>query len=96
MTLNVQLSGNAMQMAIIQLAPGQTVYSEAGKFLFSSADVQMETKLSAPSASAGTGGSPQGSGGLGGMFGGGAGGGGAGGRVRSVEYCAVQLTPASA
>ena len=48
MTLDVSLSGNSMQMAIINLAPGQVVYSEAGKFLFSSADVIMETKLSAP------------------------------------------------
>jgi uncharacterized protein (AIM24 family) len=37
-------------MAIVSLRPGQVVYSEAGKFLFSSADVVMETKLSAPSA----------------------------------------------
>jgi uncharacterized protein (AIM24 family) len=56
MTLNVQLTGNAMQMAIVQLERGQVVYSEAGKFLFSSADVVMETKLSAPSANGGKGG----------------------------------------
>lgn len=48
MTLDMQLVGNAMQMAITTLKPGQTVYCEAGKFLFSSGDVRMETKLSAP------------------------------------------------
>lgn len=48
MTLNVQLAGTITQMAIVTLAPGQTVYSEAGKFLFSSGDVQMETKFLAP------------------------------------------------
>ena len=50
MTLDISLTGNAMQMAVISLRPGQIVYSEAGKFLFSSADVQMETKLTAPAA----------------------------------------------
>lgn len=64
MSLNVQVSGNAMQMAIVQLRPGQTVYSEAGKFLFSSGDVVMETKLSAPSP----GNSQPAAGGLGGVL----------------------------
>lgn len=64
MTLDVQLSGNVMQMALVQLRPGQTVYSEAGKFLFSSADVTMETKLTAPAAA----GQPAAAGGLGGML----------------------------
>jgi uncharacterized protein (TIGR00266 family) len=54
MTLNVQLVGNAMQMAVCQLQPGQSVYCEAGKFLFKSADVRMETRLTSPSG-AGTG-----------------------------------------
>ncbi|SEO41629.1 AIM24 family protein [Trujillonella endophytica] len=70
MTLDVQLVGTTTKMAIVSLRPGQVVYSEAGKFLFSSADVVMETKLSAPSAPAaqqapGGGG---GAGGLGGML----------------------------
>jgi uncharacterized protein (AIM24 family) len=65
MSLDVQISGNVMQMAIVQLRPGQTVYSEAGKFLFSSADVTMETKLTAP---AGAGQQPAAAGGLGGML----------------------------
>jgi len=72
MSLDVQITGNAMQMAIVQLRPGQTVYSEAGKFLFSSADVTMETKLSAPAgAAAGQPGNGQPAGGpagLGGML----------------------------
>jgi uncharacterized protein (AIM24 family) len=50
MTLDVTITGNAMQMALVSLRPGQTVYSEAGKFLFSSADVQMETRMTQPSA----------------------------------------------
>jgi uncharacterized protein (AIM24 family) len=69
MSLDIQITGNAMQMAIVQLRPGQTVYSEAGKFLFSSADVTMETKLTAPASSAAgqpAGGQP--AGGLGGML----------------------------
>lgn len=50
MTLDVQLVGTTTKMAIVRLRPGQVVYSEAGKFLFSSGDVLMETKLTAPSA----------------------------------------------
>jgi uncharacterized protein (AIM24 family) len=64
MTLDVDLVGNAMQMAVARLRPGQVVYCEAGKFLFSSGDVQMTTRLSAPS----TGGAPASSGGLGGLM----------------------------
>jgi uncharacterized protein (AIM24 family) len=54
-TLSVQLVGTTTQMAIVTLAPGQVVYSEAGKFLFSSGDVTMETKLSAPGEESGGG-----------------------------------------
>lgn len=50
MTLDVQLVGTTTKMAIVQLRPGQVVYSEAGKFLFSSGDVVMETKMTAPVA----------------------------------------------
>jgi uncharacterized protein (AIM24 family) len=49
-TLEVQLVGTTTKMAIVRLRPGQVVYSEAGKFLFCSGDVVMETKLTAPSA----------------------------------------------
>ena len=48
MTLDVQLVGSTTQMAVVTLRPGQTMYCEAGKFLFCSGDVVMETKLTAP------------------------------------------------
>jgi uncharacterized protein (AIM24 family) len=48
MALSVQLVGTTTKMAIVTLQPGQVVYSEAGKFLFCSDDVVMETKMSAP------------------------------------------------
>lgn len=79
MTLDVQLVGSTTKMAIVSLRPGQVVYSEAGKFLFSSGDVVMETKLSAPSA---PGGAPAASGGFGGR--GGNGGAGLGGLLRGA------------
>ena len=63
MTLDVQLLGTTTKMAIVTLRPGQVVYSEAGKFLFCSADVSMETKLSAPSS-----GGPTQPGGMGGLL----------------------------
>jgi uncharacterized protein (AIM24 family) len=77
MTLEVQLVGSTTKMAIVQLQPGQVVYSEAGKFLFSSGDVLMETKLTAPSA---PGAPPLSQGG----FGGGNGGAGLGGLLRGA------------
>jgi len=46
--LQLQIVGNAMQMAVVQLQPGQTVYSEAGKFLFKTTNVSMDTRLSGP------------------------------------------------
>jgi uncharacterized protein (AIM24 family) len=66
MTLDVQLVGTTTQMAVVTLRPGQVVYGEAGKFLFSSGDVRMETKLTAPSDPRG--GGQQGGGGLGGLL----------------------------
>ena len=77
MTLDVQLVGSTTKMAIVKLRPGQVVYSEAGKFLFSSGDVLMETKLTAPSAP-GAPPPPQGG------FGGGTGGAGLGGLLRGA------------
>ncbi|WP_171116834.1 MULTISPECIES: AIM24 family protein [Streptomyces] len=50
MTLRQEIVGNAMQMAVVTLRPGQTVYCEAGKFLFKTANVTMETRLTGPSA----------------------------------------------
>jgi uncharacterized protein (TIGR00266 family) len=48
--LQHQVVGDAMQMVVCTLTPGQVLYAEAGKFLFRSGDVAMETKLSQPSA----------------------------------------------
>ncbi len=48
--LQHQVVGDAMQMVVCTLTPGQVLYAEAGKFLFRSGDVTMETKLSQPSA----------------------------------------------
>jgi len=48
-SLDLDLVGNAMQMAVCRLAPGQTVYCEAGKFLFSSAQLTPVTRLGKPS-----------------------------------------------
>ncbi|MET9365246.1 AIM24 family protein [Streptomyces sp. NPDC006632] len=64
MTLQQEIVGNAMQMAVVSLAPGQTVYCEAGKFLFKTANVSMETRLSGP----GRGGAAAAGGGMGGML----------------------------
>ncbi|GAA3788518.1 hypothetical protein GCM10022206_30480 [Streptomyces chiangmaiensis] len=65
-TLQQEIVGNAMQMAVVSLRPGQTVYCEAGKFLFKTTNVTMETRLSGPSNN---GGQPQGGGAGGGMGG---------------------------
>jgi len=48
-----KLVGNAMQMAVCQVAQGQTVYCEAGKFLWKTTNVAVETRLTKPSGSAG-------------------------------------------
>lgn len=69
MTLDVKLVGTTTKMAILTLTPGQVVYSEAGKFLFCSDDVVMETKLSQPTAPGGQGGDQSGApGGIGGLL----------------------------
>lgn len=69
-----------MQMAVVSLSPGQTVYCEAGKFLFKTTNVTMETRLSGPSG--GAGGGPQG--------GAGGAGGGMGGVLRQAMGTAMQ------
>lgn len=67
MTLQQEIVGNAMQMAVVNLQPGQTVYCEAGKFLFKTSNVSMETRLSGPGG--GGGGGQQGqAGGMGGIL----------------------------
>jgi uncharacterized protein (AIM24 family) len=54
--LDHAIVGNAMQMIVCTLRPGEVLYAEAGKFLFRSADVSMETKMSQPSGQPGGGG----------------------------------------
>jgi uncharacterized protein (AIM24 family) len=48
MTLAHKLVGSAMQMAVCQIADGQTVYCEAGKFLWKTPNVTVETRLTKP------------------------------------------------
>ncbi|MGQ4361133.1 AIM24 family protein [Streptomyces sp. SAS_272] len=67
MTLQQEIVGSAMQMAVVTLQPGQSVYCEAGKFLFKTTNVTMETRLGGPSGGARQ---PQGGGGGGGRMGG--------------------------
>lgn len=62
--LDHQIVGNAMQMIVCTLQPGQVLFCEAGKFLFRSGDVVMETRLSQPASEARGGGAPGGVGGL--------------------------------
>ncbi|MFF3204600.1 MULTISPECIES: AIM24 family protein [unclassified Streptomyces] len=83
MTLQQEIVGNAMQMAVVNLSPGQTVYCEAGKFLFKTVNVTMETRLGGPS------GGP--SGGGGGQPRGGSPGGGMGGMLRQAMGTAMQV-----
>ncbi|MFG1810337.1 AIM24 family protein [Streptomyces sp. NPDC049040] len=82
MTLQQQIVGNAMQMAVCTLNPGQTVYCEAGKFLFKTANVSMETRLGGPGT--------RNAGGVG-QQGGGGGGGGMGGMLRQAMGTAMQV-----
>ncbi|MFI6348266.1 AIM24 family protein [Streptomyces sp. NPDC050560] len=77
MTLQQEIVGNAMQMAVVSLKPGQTVYCEAGKFLFKTANVSMETRLGGPGGGQR---SPQGGGG-----------GGMGGMLRQAMGTAMQV-----
>jgi uncharacterized protein (AIM24 family) len=48
MTIATKILGNAMQLAVCQLEPGQTVYAEAGKFLWKTVNVGIETRISTP------------------------------------------------
>jgi uncharacterized protein (AIM24 family) len=45
-----QIKGTANQMVVCQVDPGQTVYCEAGKFLWKTANVSIETRFSTPEA----------------------------------------------
>jgi uncharacterized protein (AIM24 family) len=62
MTIATKVLGNAMQLAVCQLEQGQTLYAEAGKFLWKTVNVGVETRISAPSQGV----APGGGGGLGG------------------------------
>ena len=59
-----KLVGNAMQMVVCQLDAGQTVYAEAGKFIWKTTNVSLETRLSKPVSDASGGGGGGGGGGL--------------------------------
>jgi uncharacterized protein (AIM24 family) len=48
MALAHKLVGTTMQMAVCQVAEGQTVYCEAGKFLWKTPNVSVETRLTKP------------------------------------------------
>ena len=48
MAIAHKLTGNAMQMAVCQIDEGQTVYCEAGKFLWKTPNVTVETRLTKP------------------------------------------------
>lgn len=57
MTIQHKLVGNAMQMVVCQLEEGQSIYAEAGKFLWKTTNVSLETRLSKPAPADGGGGS---------------------------------------
>jgi uncharacterized protein (AIM24 family) len=46
--LSHKITGNAMQLAVVQLEAGQTIYCEAGKFLWKTTNVSVETRLTKP------------------------------------------------
>jgi uncharacterized protein (AIM24 family) len=50
LTIQHKIVGESMQLTVCQLGPDQTVYCEAGKFLWKTVNVSMETRLSKPSA----------------------------------------------
>ena len=55
MTVSHKIVGNAMQMVVCQVAEGQTLYAEAGKFLWKTVNVGVETRVSAPGTPSGGG-----------------------------------------
>ena len=56
MTISTKILGNAMQLAVCQLNEGQTLYAEAGKFLWKTVNVGIETRISNPGQPSGGGG----------------------------------------
>lgn len=43
--INYKIVGNSMQQLLIELSVGQTVYSEAGKFLWKTDNIEFETSF---------------------------------------------------
>ncbi|MGZ4143153.1 MAG: AIM24 family protein, partial [Actinomycetota bacterium] len=43
-----QINGTFSQVIVCQLEPGQTVYCEAGKFLWKTANVGLDTRFTTP------------------------------------------------
>jgi len=56
MTIATKVMGNAMQLAVCQLEQGQTLYAEAGKFLWKTTNVGVETRISSPNQAGAVGG----------------------------------------
>jgi uncharacterized protein (AIM24 family) len=56
MTISTKLLGDAMQLAVCQLGPGQTLYAEAGKFLWKTTNVGIETRIGGGQQAGGGGG----------------------------------------
>jgi uncharacterized protein (AIM24 family) len=50
LTIQHKVVGESMQMTVCQLGPEQSVYCEAGKFLWKTVNVSMETRLTKPTA----------------------------------------------
>ena len=50
MAISHKIVGNAMQMVVCQVAEGQTLYAEAGKFLWKTVNVGVETRISSPNS----------------------------------------------
>ena len=65
MTIQHKIVGESMQMVVCQLGEGQVLYAEAGKFLWKTTNVSMETRLTKPGAEAAA---PAGGGGAGGFL----------------------------
>lgn len=53
MTIKTKVTGELAQLVTCQLDDGQAVYSDSRKFLWKTANVSMETRLSSPSAGGG-------------------------------------------
>ncbi|HEY8729235.1 MAG TPA: AIM24 family protein, partial [Acidothermaceae bacterium] len=56
MTVSHKIVGNAMQMAVCQVADGQTIYADAGKFLWKTVNVAVETHIASQNQAGGSGG----------------------------------------